>query len=131
MIPINQSLSDIKEQAGTSVHNALSKLGYYIGFEMSDGIMPPTITVHRHNNGHYLSSYSPSVTVKTKLKTPLGAPIFNNCDTKLENGCSTYHFAKAERKEIRVFAEQTDGIIICRDDPPISMNNRRYLRLSA
>ena len=129
LIPINQSISDIKEQAAAPLFDALSKLGYYIGFEKSDGIMPPTMTVHRSNNGYFLSAYSPSVTVKTKLKTPLGAPILNNCDTRLENGCSTYHFAKAERKEIRVFAEQTDGVILCRDDPPISMNNRRYIEV--
>lgn len=126
-IPVDGTNTQL--QADKYIHKALSFMGLEICFEKHNTVHTPTLSVHRYNNGYFLTAYSPSVTVETKLKTPFGAPVFNGTDTLLSNGYSTYRFAKAEHKECRVFVEQNDGVVVCRDDPPISINNRRYIEV--
>ena len=76
------------------------------------------------------SVYSPSTTVKTKMRFPYGAPVLDGYDTVLENGCATYHFPKSEHRECRVFVEQNDGIVSCCEVAPVSLQYRRRIKVS-
>ncbi len=85
----------------------------------------PVMTLHRFDNAFIFSIFSPSTTVKTKIKMPYGAPILDAYETKLEDGYSTYYFPKAEHKECRVFVEQESGIVSCSELAPVSCEYRR------
>ena len=86
--------------------------------------------IHRHDNAFMFSVYSPSTTVKTKLRHPLGAPVLEGYETILEDGYAVYHFPKAEHRECRVFVEQAEGIVGCREVPPVSAQYRRRVEVS-
>jgi len=45
----------------------------------------------------------------------------------MENGYAVYHFAKAEHRECRVFVEQNEGVISCRELGPVSYQYRRRI----
>lgn len=110
--------------------NALSLLGITLEYEKDISVKNPVMMCHRYNNAFIFSSYMPSTTVKTKMKLPYGAPVLNAYSTKLENGYATYHFPKAEHKECRVFVEQNNGIVSCREIPPVSYYFRRRVEVS-
>ena len=115
----------------TLFRSALAKLGYDIKFKKPHGsTAAPTIMINRSNNAHIFSVYSPSTTVETALKFPLGAPILDAGETVLKNGCSTYNFSKAEHRECRMFVEQNDGIIGVREVAPVSFKYRRRIKVS-
>ncbi len=107
--------------------DAISRLGYEIVFEKDKTTVPPVFTLHRCNGAFIFSSFHPSTTVKTKLRFPLGAPILDGYETKLEDGYATYHFPKAEHRECRVFVEQRDGEVGCFECPPVSAQFRRRI----
>ncbi|MBQ8440306.1 MAG: hypothetical protein IJX19_06585 [Clostridia bacterium] len=109
---------------------ALSELGCSIAFEKPVGQENPVLMIHRHNNAYVFSQFSPSTTVKTKLKFSMGAPILDGYDAALDGGFATYHFPKAERRECRVFVEQESGVVSCREIPPVSATMRRRIRVS-
>ncbi|MBQ6907672.1 MAG: hypothetical protein IJQ28_04780, partial [Clostridia bacterium] len=109
---------------------ALSKLGWEIEFDGDIDKLPPVMTIHRHNNSYVFSQFASSTTFKTKLKFPLGAPVLDAYDARLEKGYATYHFPKAEHKECRVFVEQESGIVSCSEQTPSSVEIRRRVLVS-
>lgn len=80
----------------------------------SPAIKSPILTVSRGDNAFYFSGYSPNITVKQRLKFPQGAPLFTGFETKLENGAATYSMPTAWHKECRVFVEQEEGVLSCK-----------------
>lgn len=113
----------------TLMRKSLALLGYEIEFESEAGIKTPVFVIHRHNNAYFFSCYSPSTTVKTRLKFPFGAPVLDGYETRLENGCATYVFPKSEHRECRVFVEQEGGIVGCREVAPVSYWYRRRIEI--
>ena len=111
----------------TLMNNALSMLGLEIVYERNADEELPVIMLHRHDNAYILSSFLRSTTVKTKIKTPLGAPILDGYDALIEDGYASYNFPKAERRECRVFVEQESGIVSCYEDAPVSFQIRRRI----
>ncbi len=109
---------------------AAAKLGYEILFECDNTVKRPVLAVHRNDNAFIYSAFLASTTVKTKLKTMFGAPVFDGYDTKLENGYATYNFPKWEHKECRVFVEQNEGIVSCYEQVPGSVFFRRRVCVS-
>lgn len=109
---------------------ALSMLGFELKYERTADEKLPVIMLHRHDNAYMLSSFLPSTTVKTKIKTPLGAPILDGYETVLEDGYATYNFPKAERRECRAFVEQESGIVGCREEAPVSYQIRRRVTVT-
>ena len=85
---------------------------------------------HKYNNAFMFSVFSPSTTVKTKMKFPYGAPILDAYDAVLEDGYSVYNFPKAEHRECRVFVEQNDGIVGCCEVAPVSVEYRRRIKVT-
>ena len=108
---------------------ALAMLGFSISFARQKGVKPPVLMLHRSDNAYLLSCYSPSTTVRTKMRFPLGAPLLMGYEAQLENGCAVYHFPKADHREIRAFVVQEDGIAGCRELPPVSMEYRRRIEV--
>ena len=113
----------------TLMTKALGYLGYQICYEKQGHEKLPVMTIHRYDNAFIFSSFLASTTVKTKLRFPLGAPILDAYETVLEKGYATYHFPKAERKECRVFVEQEEGIVGCRELSPASIQFRRRIEV--
>ena len=115
----------------TLLRGLLSSFGYEIKFQKPSGRVPaPVIMLSRSNNACIFSAFSPSTTVKTYLKFPLGAPILSAGETELKNGCSTYSFAKSEHRECRIFVEQEEGIISAKEIAPVSVKYRRRILVS-
>lgn len=112
------------------MREAATKLGFEIIFECMSDVKRPVLAVHRNDNAFIWSAFLASTTVKTKLKTPFGAPVFDGYDTVLEDGYATYHFAKWEHKECRVFVEQPEGIVSCYEQTPLSVYVRRRVCVS-
>lgn len=87
------------------------------------------LTIHRNNNAYIFSAFLPSTTIKTRLKTPFGAPVLDAYDTVLENGYATYNFPKCKHRECRVFVEQQSGVVSCSEINPGSVVFRRRIRI--
>ncbi|MBR4959442.1 MAG: hypothetical protein IKY52_00940 [Clostridia bacterium] len=114
----------------TFLRLALERLGVQIRMDKRDGVKSPVIMTHRHDNAVMFSVYSPSTTVKTKIRYPWGAPVLDGYETILEDGFATYHFPKAEHRECRVFVEQAEGIVGCQEIPPVSAQYRRRVEVT-
>lgn len=113
-----------------ALRTALSNVGFDIEYKKYADESSPVLMCHKHNNAFMFSAYLPSTTVKTSMRFPYGAPILNGYDAVMENGRSVYHFPKCVHTECRFFAEQDDGIISCRELPPVSAEYRRRIQLS-
>lgn len=109
---------------------ALARFGYEIEFEKKYDEKLPVIMFYRHNNAYMFSTYLASPTVKTRFKFPFGAPVIDGYTTVLEDGYATYNFPPAEHRECRVFVEQKEGVIRCRNYPPTSVKYRRRVMVT-
>ncbi|SBW10451.1 hypothetical protein KL86DYS2_20086 [uncultured Dysgonomonas sp.] len=64
------------------------------------------------------------------MKLPQGAPIFTGMETRLQNGYATYRFPKSWSKECRVFIEQEEGIVACREMAPVEFKVGRKIGIT-
>jgi len=121
---------DVKKNA-SSIREALRAFGYQILFTKKEAcVKPPTIGIVRHDNGMFFSVYNANTTTDTHLKFPIGAPILCGAETEIVDGCSIYRFSRGEHRECRVFANQSDGVISCREAPPVNARYRRAIRIT-
>ena len=88
------------------------------------------MALHRNRGGLWLSAYNANTTTEVRLRFPLGAPILCGMEAEMVDGRSSYHFARSEHRECRLFVEQADGVISCRETPPINARFRRNIRLT-
>ena len=110
---------------------AIENYGYSIRFnKKSKTAKPPTITLSRNGGALMLSAYSANTTTDTALRFPLGAPILCGIDAEIKDGFSIYRFARCEHRECRIFVNQKDGVITCREAAPVSARYRRFIRLT-
>lgn len=110
---------------------ALSKLGYEIEFiSPNSAVKLPTLTVSRHDNAYMFSVFQRETVVETALKFPLGAPLLIGYEAQLKGGYAHYRFPRAEYKECRAFVLQDEGVISCREIPPVSHQMRRRVKIS-
>jgi len=131
-VPETEGLAKIDVSGSASVlRETLSKFGVEISFEKKkEGSKPPAMTVARGDNALFFSVYNPDTTTKTRLKFPLGAPVLCGCEAEISDGSSVYAFARSEHRECRVFAEQKEGVISCREAPPVNRRFRRAIRIT-
>lgn len=114
-----------------SLRQALAADGYEITFDHFGGNpRVPTLALSRSGGALWLSAYCANTTIDTRLRFPLGAPILCGTETRLDGGCAIYRFARSEHRECRAFVEQADGVISCREMPPINTRFRRNIRLT-
>lgn len=127
LIPHNEKNHFIADRL---ILRALKEFGIDIRYEKPLGEKPPVMMIHKHNGAFIFSTFHKSTTIKTSIKMPLGAPVLDGYSTLIENGYATYHFPRAERRECRVFVEQTDGVVNCRELNPGSAFMRRRIEVS-
>lgn len=112
------------------MRNALAVFGYQIAFSKdTPSNKTPVMMINRSDNAFMFSVYSPDTTVQTRLKFPLGAPLLLGYDTNLKDGFSTYNFPRADHRECRVFIEQEEGFVTCKEYPPVSHQVRRRIQI--
>ena len=98
------------------MRECLAEFGYSISYEKkSPGIKDPVNCISRHNNAYWFSGYVPNQTVEQRFHFPQGAPIFVGWETEIKDGVASYRFPKAFFEECRIFVEQADGIVSCRE----------------
>ena len=113
------------------LRKVLEGFGYRIAFSKATADSKhPLIMLHRNDNGEYFSVYAPDMTVETRLRFPLGAPLLMNQNVELQNGEAIYHFPKAVHSECRVYVEQESGVVIAKEKAPVSMKFRRRIGVS-
>ena len=94
----------------------LQEFGFKLSVDKQDpSVKSPVLTISRSNNAFVFSGYNPSNTVKLRFKMPQGAPLLLGFETKLEKGNSTYIMPTAWNRECRIFVEQNDGIVSCKE----------------
>ena len=109
----------------------LEQYGYKISFsKATPDSKLPVIMINRSDNAEFFNVYVPDVTVDTRLKCPLGAPILLGYDAELQNGAALYRFPKAVHAECRVYVEQKEGIVRAKERPPGSAKFRRRIEVS-
>lgn len=75
----------------------------------------PVLSISNSNNGLFFSGYVPNTTVSQKFRFDYGAPIFSGLQTKLVDGFSTYNLPTSWHRECRVFVQQQEGILSCKE----------------
>ena len=118
------------EKEDTQLKESLKKFGYYIDFKEKEGNEKlPILTISYHNNALMFSSYNANTTTDAMFKFPMGAPILLGCEAEMIDGAASYRFARSEHRECRVYVEQSDGVISCREAPPVNVRFRRAIRI--
>lgn len=94
----------------------LQEFGINCSVDKQDpSVKNPVLTISRSNNAFIMSGYNPGNTVKLRFKMPQGAPLLTGLETKLEKGNSSYVMSTAWNRECRIFIEQDDGIVTCKE----------------
>lgn len=119
------------EESADCWQRALCALGCEISFDQKEpAAKPPTMALLRCNNALFFSVYNANTTTDAHFRFLLGAPILCGCETELKDGRSAYRFARSEHRECRVFVEQSNGVISCREAPPINVRYRRAIKIT-
>ena len=107
---------------------AAAEFGWDIRFDrMNPASASPVNLLYRCDNALMLSTFSPDVTVGTRIRTPLGAPVPIGYEVPIKDGASLFRFPKSEHREVRVFVEQADGFVECHEMTPVSYQFRRRI----
>lgn len=93
-------------------------------------IKNPILGIARSNNGYFFSGYVPNTSVGHQFKFPQGAPILVGYDAVMEEGKASYSFPTAWHKESRVFVEQREGIVSCKEMHSGELGITRRLQVS-
>lgn len=96
----------------------------------SPDIKNPVLGIARSNNGFFFSGYVSNTTVKHSFKLAAGAPVMVGYDTKLQKGKATYFFPTAWNRECRVFIEQEEGVVSCKEMHSGELGISRRLQIS-
>lgn len=119
------------EDSVAHLREALAAWGYEISFDKKEpGTKPPTMAITRRDNALLFSAYNANTTTDTRLHFPFGAPILCGAEAEMIDGASSYRFSRAEHRECRVFIRQKDGVISCREAPPVNARFRRAIRIT-
>lgn len=109
----------------------LQAFGIDINFDKAGpAIKNPVLGLSRSDNAYIFSGYAPNTTVKHRFKLPQGAPLLIGYDTELIHGSSSYTFPTAWHRECRVFIEQQDGIVSCKEMHSGELGISRRLKIS-
>ena len=132
-VPSHENFMCIDIETGTYLREAVSAMGYRIihrkySEERIESVVP-ALTVNRSNNGFWFSVYNPATTTETLLQFPQGAPILMGGETRITDGYASYHFARSEHRECRIFVKQKSGIISATERPPVNAYHRRAFRI--
>ncbi len=111
-----------------ALREALAEFDYEIKFVTIHQVKKlPTMTVYRSDNGYFFSVYNCDTTTEAYLKFPLGAPILKTGETELVDGYARLNFPRWEHRECRVFVQQKEGVISCREVACVNARFRRRI----
>ena len=109
----------------------LDALGYRVRFSKRVAEQRnPVLSIARHENGFFLSGYTPDTTVELRLRFPHGAPLLTGMETELTDGQAAYRLPRAWHRECRVLVDQPAGEISCVEQTGEEIGLRRRLRIS-
>ncbi len=95
---------------------ALNEFGINSSVEKENpAVKNPVMTISRSNNAFIFSGYNPNSTITNHFKFPQGAPLLLGLETKLDQGNSVYTLPTSWNRECRIFIEQNDGIVSCKE----------------
>jgi len=72
----------------------------------------PRTCISRHEQAFFWSVFARDTTAELHLRTPLGAPVFTEVETLLEDGDAVVHPDKFWRKECRCLVRQTASSVV-------------------
>lgn len=131
-----RSRKDIDEPAAciwgeVLLRKVLEQFGYYISFSKA---LPesklPVIMINRSDNAEFFNVFTPDITVDTRLRLPLGAPILLGYDVEIKDGAALYRFPRFVHGECRVYVEQESGLVSVKERPPVSAKYRRRIQVT-
>lgn len=109
----------------------LKEFGLEYTVEKRDpSVKNPVLSISRSNNGFFFAGYVPNTTVDHKFRLAQGAPVLLGYDTELEEGYATYSFPTSWNRECRIFVEQNDGIVSCKEMHSGELGIIRRLKVS-
>ncbi|AGA76688.1 hypothetical protein [Echinicola vietnamensis] len=110
---------------------ALKECGLEYAVDKRDpAVKSPVLSISRSNNGFFFAGYVPNTTVDHRFKFGQGAPVLLGYDTELQDGFATYSFPTAWNRECRVFVEQQNGIVSCKEMHSGELGITRRLQVS-
>ena len=108
----------------------VEEYGYYFNYIKKtdlDGKM--VLAVSPSDGALWFSAYNALSTTETELRFPLGAPILSNRAAEMRDYKAVYHFQRGENTECRIFVDQKDGVVACKEDHPVSTCYHRKMIL--
>ena len=118
------------EKDPNALREALVPHGYSIRFKTkAENIKVPTVAIARADSGYFFSAYNQNTTSEAHFRFPLGAPVLCGVDCEILDGHSVYRFSRGEHRECRIFVSQADGVLTCRESPPVNARYRRAISL--
>ena len=81
--------------------------------------------VKRHRGAWYFLGHKPNTTVRFRVKTADGAPLYAEAETPIADGYAGESFGKSFYSEVRAFARMRDGIVQTKELPaPVGRKRR-------
>ena len=112
------------------LRRSLATFGYHISHvKKVPTHKPPTLALSRYDNALMFSVYNADTTTDVRFHFPQGAPILCGAEAEMIGGESSYRFSRGEQRECRVFVEQAEGVISCREAAPVNARYRRAIKI--
>ncbi len=89
----------------------------------------PVLSIARHDNGFFLSGYTPDTTVELRLLLPQGAPLLTGMEADIVDGHAAYRMPRAWHRECRVFVKQPQGVVSCVEQTAEEIGLHRRIRI--
>ena len=119
------------EDGAAALCGLLGSCGFSISFvKKRTSKKTAAMTLAAANGGWILSAHTFDLTTETVLRFPLGAPILTGMDAEIREGSAAYRFGSCEHRECRVFVEQENGVVSCREAAPVSTVYHRKVALT-
>ena len=131
-LPSHQNIVKVDVASSPScLREAIAQFGYHISFQKKqEETKVPTLAISRHDGAMMFSAYNANTTTDTSFRFPLGAPILIGMEAEIREGQSVYRFSRGEMRECRIYVEMSDGIVSCRESPPVNVRFRRSIHIT-
>lgn len=116
--PTSRHLEAAWDKPGAAVQAAelarylLNALDYQIVQDrLDEAVRAANVFIKRHANGWYVVGHKPDTSARFWLRTPDGAPAYEECETRIVDGRAGETFGKTFHKLVRAFVKMDDGIV--------------------
>ncbi len=102
-------------QAAHVMRQMLSTFGYdLVQRRHHPGIRPVYCFIKRHRGGWYFTGHKPNTSAQLRVRTPLGAPIYEETETSIIDGFAGECFGKSFHQRVHAFVRMADGVVHCK-----------------